>query len=283
MPTFSTPDPIAASIDVAVGGVHVVASPDPGETVVTVRPSDPAKPDDVAAAEATRVDFAGGALHVKGRRPGLRSIVTRDRGAIDLTVALPAGSTVDGHTGWGDFDVEGELGDCRVKVGLGHIRIAAARAVTAKTGLGDVAVELASELEAQTGSGDVRVCTVAGEARVKSANGDITVGVAGGELRLTTANGSLAVDRAGGGVAAKSAFGDVRLGALTRGEVVVESGAGDVELGIPEGTLAWLDVRSSAGRVENLLEAADAPPAGDEERVRVRARTAVGTITVRRP
>lgn len=282
MPTFATPSPIAATIDLGVGGIRLVAT-DGGETVVTVTPSDPSKADDVAAAEATRVDYAEGALRIKGKRPGLRALGPRGRaGSVDLTVELPTGSTVEASTGWGDVESEGELGDCRVKSGLGHVRLDTTAALTVKSGLGDIAIGSAGDAEIQTGSGDVHVRELTRGGRIKNANGDIAVGTAAGALRTTTANGSIAVDQAGDSVAAKSAFGDVRLGAVTRGEVVVETGAGDVEVGIPEGTAAWLDVRASAGRVENLLEPADAPP-GDQQSVRVRARTAVGTIVIRRP
>jgi hypothetical protein len=43
-----------------------------------------------------------------------------------------------------------------------------------------------------------------------------------------------------------------------------------------------LDVRSTAGKVHNALEAAGAPDPSSET-VEVRARTSVGTITIRRP
>ena len=81
---------------------------------------------------------------------------------------------------------------------------------------------------------------------------------------------------------AKSANGDVRLGEAVRGSVVLETKLGDLEVGIPEGTAAWLDVRATAGRVHNALEAADAPEA-TAETVEVRARTAVGDILIKRP
>ena len=57
---------------------------------------------------------------------------------------------------------------------------------------------------------------------------------------------------------------------------------GDLEVGIREGTAAWLDVNSQFGRVHNALEAADAPETSVET-VEVRARTSVGDIVIRRP
>jgi DUF4097 and DUF4098 domain-containing protein YvlB len=83
------------------------------------------------------------------------------------------------------------------------------------------------------------------------------------------------------GLGAKSANGDVRLGEAVRGSVVLETHAGDVEVGIREGTAAYLDVRSVAGRVLNELDAAGAPEPSAET-VEVRARTSTGDIVIRR-
>ena len=81
---------------------------------------------------------------------------------------------------------------------------------------------------------------------------------------------------------AKSAHGDVRLGEVVRGPVVLETKIGDVEVGIPEGTVAWLDVNSQFGHVHNDLDAAE-PPETTAETVEVRARTSVGEVVIRRP
>ena len=80
MPTFDTPEPIAVTLDVGVGDIQVVAS-DRTDTVVDVRPSDPAKKSDVTAAEQTRVEYASGRLSVSG--------------AEGVAVVLPCGSGID--------------------------------------------------------------------------------------------------------------------------------------------------------------------------------------------
>ena len=117
---------------------------------------------------------------------------------------------------------------------------------------------------------------------VKNSNGDTWVGAAAGDLRISAANGSISVGVARAGVTAKSSNGDVRLDEAVRGSVVLETRLGDVEVGIPEGTTAWLDVRAGAGRVSNELAAADAP-AQSAETVEVRGRTSAGSVVVRRP
>jgi putative adhesin len=121
------------------------------------------------------------------------------------------------------------------------------------------------------GSGDVRLRELDASAVVKSSSGDTWVDAAGGDLRLKAANGNIAVDTSQASVGAKSANGDVRLGEVVRGSVVLETQLGDLEVGIPEGTPAWLDVRASAGRVHNALDAAEAPDPSSADTVDVRA------------
>ena len=82
-------------------------------------------------------------------------------------------------------------------------------------------------------------------------------------------------------VAAKSANGAIRLGAVQRGPVVAETAMGAVEIGIADGTAAWLDLDTRYGHLHNALETAG-PPAAGEETVEVRARTSYGDITIRR-
>ena len=101
---------------------------------------------------------------------------------------------------------------------------------------------------------------------IKNSNGDTWVGSAGGDLRVKAANGNIAVDLAQASVVAKSANGDVRLGEVVRGSVVLETAIGDLEVGIREGTAAWLDVNARAGKVHNTLEASGAPEASDRDR-----------------
>ncbi len=281
MPTFDTPKPITATIDVVVGDVQIRA--DGGShTTVDVRAGDASSDEDVKAAEQTRVEYANGQLLVKG--PKLRSWRPRSMGgSIDVTIELPAGSTVHGAGQATDFRCDGRLGDCRIKTGLGQIQLGQAGTLSLKTGIGDILVEHATgHAEVTAGSGDVRLQELDTSAAVKNSNGDTWIGTAGGDVRVSAANGSIAVDVANGSVVAKSANGDVRLGEAVRGSVVLETNLGDLEVGIREGTAAWLDVRAGAGRVHNSLEAAEAPEPSAET-VEVRARTSAGDVVVRRP
>jgi hypothetical protein len=281
MPSFETTEPVNAAIDVVVGDVRIVAS-DTESTVVDVRPSDDANDEDVKQAQQTRVEYDGGRLLVKA--PKARSWLPRSAGgSIDVTIELPAGSNVSGAGQMADFRGDGRLGDCRIKTGMGHIILDEAGTLSLKSGIGDISLERASgHADVTTGSGDVRLRELGATAEIKNSNGDTWVGEAAGELRVHAANGGIAVDLAHAGVVAKSSNGDVRLGEVVRKTVVLETSLGDLEVGVREGTAAWLDVRSSAGRVHNALAETEAPGAS-EETVEVRARTSAGDIVIRRP
>jgi hypothetical protein len=112
MPTYDTPQPITATIDLAVGDVRISAG-DRAITVVDVQPSDASNEEDVKVAGQTRVEYANGQLLVKA--PKLRSWLSRSGGpSVDVTIELPAGSHVHGTLGVGDVHCDGRLGDCRI-------------------------------------------------------------------------------------------------------------------------------------------------------------------------
>jgi len=279
MPTYPTPEPISATIELVVGDVHISAG-ERDTTAVDVRPSDPSSADDVKAAELTRVEYANEQLLITV--PKLRSWLSRKGASVDVAIELPAGSRVHGSASLAGFRCEGRFGDCQLKTGLGRIWIEQAETLNLRSGLGDISVERATgRAEVTTGSGDVRLRELEGSAVIKNSNGNTWIGIAGSDVRLNAANGDIDIESAHAGVVAKSARGDVRLGEAVRGSVVLETKIGDLEVGIREGTAAWLDVSSGVGQVHNALDSADAPEPSAES-VEVRARTAVGDIVIRR-
>jgi len=116
---------------------------------------------------------------------------------------------------------------------------------------------------------------------VKNSNGDIAIDAVTGDARLRTANGAISVDRTGAGVEAKTSNGSIRVGEVARGPVVLETAMGDLDIGIADGTAAWLDVHTTFGHVRNLLDAASGPESSDQT-VEVRGHTSYGDITIRR-
>ena len=281
MPTFDTPEPISVTVELGVGDLRIVAS-DRTDTLVEVRPSDPAKKADVTAAEQTRVEHASGRLLIKAPKNWRRYTPHGGGESIDVQIELPAGSHLHGETGVAALRCQGRLGECRYKTGLGDIQLDRAGAVQLRTGIGDITLEQADgDAELSTGSGSVRIDRIDGAAVVKNSNGDTWIGEVTGNLRVNAANGRISVDRACETVAAKSANGDVRLGEVAHGTVLAQTALGKVEIGIRDGVAAWLDLNTRYGSVHNDLAPSEHPGPG-EDAVEVRARTSFGDITINR-
>jgi hypothetical protein len=278
MPTFDTPTPIAVTLDLGLGAVRLVAS-DRTDTVVAVHPSDPSSASDVRDAEQTRVECSDGRLLVKAPR---RRAVFGSGSSIDVTIELPAGSHVDGDASASRLSCEGRVGECRFKTAAGNIRLAETGALRLSTSAGDISVDRAvGHADVTTGSGTVSIRAIEGTAAIRTANGDIRIGEVSGDLRSSSANGDISVERADAAVEAKTARGSVRIGEVVRGSVGLQTAVGELEVGIREGTAAWLDVSSRFGLVRNSLGASDGPEQTDET-VEVRARTSYGDVVIRR-
>ncbi|NUP82813.1 MAG: DUF4097 family beta strand repeat protein [Nonomuraea sp.] len=300
MPTFDTPRPVVAILDLATAAVRIVAS-DRADTVVEVRPSDEHNDADVQAARHTHVEYADGRLTVRTDREfgggasgwGLslsklvesptdwaRSLL-QGPGSVDVTIELPTGSRLDGRTP-GTLRCRGPLGEVAFTTTHGGIRVEQAGRLRLKSTDGDITVTRASgPAEVTTTHGGIHIGEIDGAATVKTAHGDVRIGRVTGELRLTSAHGDITVERALSGVAAKTAYAGLQIGEVVSGAVVMETTGGGLDLGIPDGTAAWLDVSSRYGSVDVSLDPGDDP--GDAGPVvEVRVHTTYGDVTIHR-
>ncbi|MFE6097467.1 DUF4097 domain-containing protein [Streptomyces massasporeus] len=277
MPSFDTPEPISATAHVEAGSIQFTAG-DRADTVVEVRPRDPKKDLDVRAADQTEVTYAGGALTVRTPKSGLFGRT----GTVDVTVELPTGSHVDTTGSWTQVLGEGRLGEVRVKTSSGDVRFDATGPLKLTASHGSITVDrVDGAAEITTSSGSLRVGLVDGPAVLKNSHGTTTVDVATGELRVSGANGDIEIRRAEDAVTATTAHGTLRVGEVARGTVQLETSYGAIDIGVREGTAAWLDVSSVSGQVRNTLTTSEAPEKS-EDTVRVRARTKHGNIDIRR-
>ncbi|MGJ6964018.1 DUF4097 family beta strand repeat-containing protein [Streptosporangium sp. G11] len=279
MPTFDTPEPISATIVIATGNVRITAS-DRTDTVVEIRPSDKLNDADVRAAEQIRVEYSGGRLLVKAPGDKTRSWLDRD-GSVEVTLDLPTDSRVDANTS-ADLRCEGRLGESKFTTAAGDIWLDQTDKLQLTTASGDVTVARSvGHTDVTTADGGIRIGEIYGTAVIRTTNGDIALGEATGDLRLNTAYGDITVDRALASIGAKSAHGSVRIGEVVRGSVALETASGELEVGIREGTAAWLDVQTRYGTVSNSLDACEGPEQSDEA-AKVRAHTEYGDIVIRR-
>ncbi|WP_127355688.1 DUF4097 family beta strand repeat-containing protein [Actinacidiphila soli] len=277
MPSFDTPEPISATARVDAGSIRFTAG-DRLDTVVEVRPRDPKRDKDVRAAEQTEVTYASGVLTVRTKQRYL----VGPTGAVDVTVELPTGSRVDMTGSWVQVLGEGRLGEVRVKTSSGDVRLDTTGPLQLTASHGSITVDrIEGMAEITTSSGSLRVGTVDGPAVLKNSHGTTTVGAATGDLRVSGANGDISIARAEGSVTATTAHGTLRVAEVACGTVQLETSYGAIDVGIREGTAAWLDVSSERGQVRNTLADSE-PPEKTEDTVEVRARTRWGNIDVRR-
>ena len=284
---FNTPSPIAVALDLYVADVRFAVS-DRTDTIVEVRPSDPDKAADIKAAENTRVEYddATRTLSIVSRKPRNRFVnfSSKRPESIDVVIQLPTDSDVRGEADLGDFQADGMLGTVALKTDLGAVRLAETGPLNVRNGVGAITVEgVSGPAEVHTGSSDIRIGAVDGTADVSTGNGKVRVALVTGPANVKATNGSVAVDRALSDITAANSNGEVWIGEVVRGKVSATSKNGAVEVGIREGSAAWLELNTDVGRVYNELASSDAPEAGDPaDKVEVRASTKLGDVTIRR-
>src|SRR6478672_6324483 len=280
MPRYETPEPISVTLELGVGRVRIAAS-DRTDTVVEVGPSDEADESDVKAAQQVRVDYTNGTLRVAGPKARAFDFSRKSR-SVDVLIELPSGSQVSAEMQMGDVQCAGRLGECGFKTSAGNLWLERTGPLRLETSAGHVTADgIAGNAEISTGSGKVQIGEVEGSAVVKNSNGDTEIDAVNGDVRVRAANGDIRVDRAGASVDVKTSNGSIRLGEVVRGSVVAGTAMGDLDIGIAEGTAAWLQMNTAFGHVRNLLDTASRPEESDET-VEVRGRTSHGDITIRR-
>jgi len=285
--TFATPSAISVTLDLYVAEVRFAVS-DRADTIVEVSPTDPNKAADVKAAENTRVAYDEGtrALSVVSRKPRNRfmNFSSKRPESINLVIQLPTDSDVRGEADLGDFQADGVLGTVELKTDLGSLRFAETGPLSLRYGVGTINVDgVSGSAAVHTGSGDIRIGAVDGTAEISNSNGKVRLGVVTGSANVKASNGSVFVERALSDLTAASSNGEVQVGEVVRGRVEVTSKNGSVEVGVREGSAAWLELNTVVGRVYNELSSADAPEAGDPaDKVEVHADTKLGDVTVRR-
>lgn len=280
MPQYETPEPICLTVELGAGNVRIAAS-ERTDTLVEVRPSEEADESDRQAAAQVRVDYTDGMLRVTGPKARVFDFSRKSR-SVEVSIELPSGSQVFAEMQMGDLRCAGRLGECRLKASTGNFWLQGTGPLQLDTSAGHVTAEaITGNAEICTGSGKVSIGEVEGTAVIKNSNGDITIEAVAGDARVRAANGDISVGQAGAGVDAKTSNGSIRLGEVFRGSVVLATAMGDLEIGIAEGTAAWLEVSTGFGRVRNLLENTGRPEVAAET-VEVVGRSSYGDITVQR-
>ena len=275
MPTFATPAPIAATVQVAGAQVRVTAS-DRTDTVVLVEPINEASRSDVKVANKTKVDFAGDRLSVKTTTPGDKN------GSVAITIDLPAGSSLAADLAHSSVQVDGPVGQCELHLASGQVQLDRIDALQASIASGEVVIgHIAGRANIDGGAFAMRIGEVKGAAGLSSSGGQAWIGHASADLDLSSGSGDFDIDRADGSITATTASGAIRIGRMTHGQAKLMNGSGNIEVGISEGTAASIDVSSERGAVHNFVSSqGNSDPTDDK--VMVHARTRHGDIIIQR-
>lgn len=282
MTSFDTARPIVLSIDVTQGTVHVIAG-DRTDTVVSVSPSNPDNQLDLEVAQNTRVDLTNDNLTIATpKRRGIAGYLGIGRsGSVDVTVELPERSSLTAEAGFADFRCDGHLGDVEVKTGAGNVLVDRVGAARIHSGAGRVGLEVSTGNANVATAGDVTIGTIGGDAEIKNLNGKTLMGRVEGDVRVKSANGDVTIGDVRRDVMVTTANGAIRLGQVTRGSASIETASGGLEIGVKEGTAAWIDANTRFGQIHNTLTPAD-DPEQSAERIQVHARTTFGDILITR-
>jgi hypothetical protein len=179
MQTFATPAAITAVLDIPSGRVQVIAA-DRTDTIVEIRPANPAKSRDVKAAELATVAFADGVLRIRAAEP--RNQYFGPSGSVEVTVQLPADSSIEAVNACTELRGVGRLGDVAFDGAYRQIKIDEAASVRLTAVDGDVEVgRLNGPAEISTSRGDIRITEARrGKVVLSTQMGDISVGAAPG-------------------------------------------------------------------------------------------------------
>jgi DUF4097 and DUF4098 domain-containing protein YvlB len=281
MPTYNTPTPIDLAINVQVGRIEVVAS-DRTDTVVTVSPSSSTRAIDRRGVEQTKVTLEDQRLSIIGPKPRISWIGSGPYESVDVKIELPSGSRLTAELAVGNVYTTGRLGATRIKASTGTVDVDTTGDLWLRAGHGGTTVgTVDGGIDITAAYGQIRIGSVSGDALLKSSYGGIQIGESGGDLEAKLSYGDLEITRALGSVTAKTAFGGIQLDEVSSGSIQVDSGYGQMLIGVKAGVPAWLDLSSKNGHVRNAL-AGDNAPQPTEETVTVRARTQGGDITIQR-
>jgi hypothetical protein len=179
MQKFATPSPVSVVLDVPAGRVRFIAA-DLSDSTVEVLPADASNGSDVKAAERIAVGFADGVLRIEA--DPAKSRILGGRGAVEVTVRLPAGSRVDARTASGELRGVGRLGDVAFEGAQGSVKLDETASARLVLMAGDVTVgRLGGPAEISTQKGDIDVAeAVGGTVTLRTEAGRISVGAARG-------------------------------------------------------------------------------------------------------
>ena len=265
--SFPLTGPINLQARLGHGQLTVTAVDDLDTATVTLRPRHASKFSKDATNEIIQrmvVEMHGPTLVVTTPRQGgifdMFGGWRREKDAVDVDVRVPSGTAIKAVTFTADVVVVGRCGGADIGTGAASIDVD----------------HVDGDLQLRYGSGSSTVKTVSGSVTIKSGSGDAHFGQVLGGVQAGCGSGRLEIDSVHGTVRSRTGSGDALLGAVY-GDVDLASGSGTVQIGLPAGLAARLDVTTGSGNVNTDLPIEDGPRR-ESPVITVRARTGSGNI-----
>lgn len=205
-------------------------------------------------------------VDVPQRRSGFGFGFIFGRQGISCRVRCPEGSTLTARTKSAGVTTRGTLGGVNVATASGEIELE----------------RVAGGANVKSASGDVSAREITGGANAQTASGDVSIEIARGPVSVATASGDVEIGEAYDNVSVNSVSGDQHHRAVVQGSVGAHSVSGDIEIGVRQGSRAWLDCNTVSGDTSSELEVTPEVPAGDGPLVEIRAKTVSGDIRITR-
>lgn len=257
--TFALDEPIHLVVRIGHGSVTVRTADDP--TKATVRVEAGKNADELL--DQTVVELRGGELVVAAPRQGglfdLPFLSKFSGRTLDVHVTVPVATDVKISTFTAPIRIVGDVGVADLSFGSGEAGVRHAR-----------------ELRLRFGSGTAKAVRVDGAVQLRSGSGNAELGEVGGALSSGCGSGDLNVRVARGPVRLRTGSGTARLREV-HGDVDATTGAGAVEIGVPQGVSAEVDLHAGSGRITTDLPIEDAPRSSSPV-IRLRARTGSGDL-----
>ncbi|MCW2497472.1 DUF4097 family beta strand repeat-containing protein [Jatrophihabitans sp.] len=242
--------------------VHAVEGLTEATVALTRRGASLQKGDD--ALERISVELRGPTLFITApRQGGIFDMIggwRRERDAVDVEVRVPTGTAVKASTFTADVTIDGRCGGADIATGAASITLD----------------YVDGDLLLRYGSGSSTVRRVDGSVTIRSGSGDAKLGEVTGAVHAGCGSGRLEVGSVRGAVRSRAGTGDALLSAVY-GDVDLASGSGTVQIGLPAGLAARLDVTTGSGSVNTDLPI-EGGPRHDGPTITVRARTGSGNI-----
>ena len=258
--TFPLDGPINLQVRIGHGSVTVEAREDLTEASVelTSDSGDPTELDQIVVVKQ------GPTLVVAAPRQGgifdLGFLGPRRKGGVRAQVVVPSGTAVKISTVTATITVTGRVAGADVAFGSA-----------------DASLErVDGDLRLRFGTGTAQVRHVGGSVQVRSGSGRAQFGEVAGDVRAGCGSGELSVGLARGTVTSRCGSGGARL-AEVHGDVDFASGSGGLEVGLPAGVTARLDLTTGSGHLRTDLPV-ESEPRSAQGAITVRARTGNGDV-----